>query len=170
MPRLHVCSLARVAETVRATGARTLVTLINVETLVARPAEIDPQNHLFIGMSDISEPLDGHILPAEQHVRELIEFAKSWDRNEPLVIHCHAGVSRSTAAAFIVACALTPSRPEAEIADAIRRASHTATPNRRMVAIADAMLGRSGRMITAVERIGRGSDCYEGVPFVLELT
>src|SRR5947209_19627427 len=170
MPRLHVCSLARVAETVRTTGARSLVTLINVDTLVPRPAEIDPQRHLFIGMSDISEPLDGHILPGEQHVRQLIAFARAWDRNEPLVIHCHAGVSRSTAAAFIIACALTPSRPEAEIADAIRRASQTATPNRRMIAIADAMLKRAGRMIAAIERIGRGSDCYEGVPFVLELT
>jgi predicted protein tyrosine phosphatase len=170
MPRLHVCSLARVAETVRITGARSLVTLINVDTLVSRPAEIDAERHLFIGMSDITEPLDGHILPAEQHVRKLIAFAKSWDRSEPLVIHCHAGVSRSTAAAFIIACALAPSRSETEIADAIRRASHTATPNRRMIAIADAMLKREGRMVAAIERIGRGSDCYEGVPFVLEIT
>jgi predicted protein tyrosine phosphatase len=169
MPRLHVCSLARVAETVRATGARSLVTLINLDTLVSRPAEIDPDRHLFIGMSDIVEPLDGHILPAEEHVRKLIAFAKGWDRNEPLIIHCHAGVSRSTAAAFIIACALAPSRSEAEIAGAIRRASHTATPNTRMVAIADAMLKRNGRMVAAIERIGRGSDCYEGVPFVLEL-
>jgi predicted protein tyrosine phosphatase len=170
MPRLHVCSLARVAETVRATGARSLVTLINVDTLVSRPAEIDPARHLFIGMSDIIEPLDGHILPAEEHVKKLIAFARAWDRNEPLVIHCHAGVSRSTAAAFIIACALASSRRETEIAEAIRRASHTATPNRRMVAIADAMLKRGGRMIAAIERIGRGSDCYEGVPFVLEIT
>jgi predicted protein tyrosine phosphatase len=170
MPRLHVCSLARVAETVRTTGARSLVTLINVDTMVSRPAEIDAERHLFIGMSDITEPLDGHVLPAEQHVGKLIAFAESWDRNEPLVIHCHAGVSRSTAAAFIIACALAPSRPESEIADAIRRASHTATPNHRMVAIADAMLKRRGRMTAAIERIGRGSDCYEGVPFVLEIT
>jgi predicted protein tyrosine phosphatase len=170
MPRLHVCSLARVTETVRATGARSLVTLINLETLVSRPAEIGPDRHLFVRMSDIVEPLDGHVLPAEEHVRKLIAFARAWDRNEPLVIHCHADVSRSTAAAFIVACALAPSRPETEIASAIRRASHTATPNRRMVAVADAMLERNGRMIAAVERIGRGSDCYEGVPFVLELT
>jgi predicted protein tyrosine phosphatase len=170
MPRLHVCSLARVTETVRATGARSLVTLINLDTLVSRPADIDPDRHLFIGMSDIVEPLDGHVLPAEEHVRKLIAFARAWDRNEPLVIHCHAGVSRSTAAAFIVACALAPSRPETEIASAIRHASHTATPNRRMVAVADAMLERGGRMVAAIEHIGRGSDCYEGVPFVLELT
>jgi predicted protein tyrosine phosphatase len=170
MPRLHVCSLARVAETVRVTGARSLVTLINLDTLVARPAEIDAERHLFIGMSDIVEPVDGHVLPDEEHVRKLIAFGKSWDRNEPLVIHCHAGVSRSTAAAFIIACALAPSRSEGEIADAIRRGSDTATPNRRMIAIADAMLKRDGRMVAAVERIGRGSDCYEGIPFVLEIT
>jgi predicted protein tyrosine phosphatase len=169
MPRLHVCSLARVAETVRATGARSLITLINLDTLVSRPAEIDPDRHLFMGMSDIVEPLDGHVLPAEEHVHKLIGFARAWDRNEPLVIHCHAGVSRSTAAAFIIACALAPSRRESEIADAIRSASQTATPNRRMVAIADAMLGRNGRMVAAIEGIGRGSDCYEGIPFALEL-
>jgi predicted protein tyrosine phosphatase len=161
--------LSRVAETVRATGARSLVTLINLDTLISRPVEIDPDRHLFIGMSDIVEPLDGHVLPAEEHVRKLTAFAHAWNRNEPLVIHCHAGVSRSTAAAFIIACALAPSRREADIADAIRHASHTATPNRRMVAIADAMLNRNGRMVAAIERIGRGSDCYEGVPFVLEL-
>jgi predicted protein tyrosine phosphatase len=170
MPRLHVCSLSRVSETVRATGARSLVTLLNVEMLVSRPAEIDPERHLYIRIGDITEPLDGHILPAEEHVEQLIAFAQDWDRNDPLVIHCHAGVSRSTAAAFIIACALAPSRPENEIADTIRRASHTATPNRRMVAIADAMLKRDGRMVAAIERIGRGSECYEGVPFVLELT
>ena len=170
MPRLHICSLSRLAETVRTTGARSLVTLLNPDTLVSRPAEIDPQRHLYIRIGDITEPLDGHILPAEEHVEQLIAFAKNWDRNEPLVIHCHAGVSRSTAAAFIIACALAPSRPETEIADAIRHASHTATPNRRMVAIGDAMLKRGGRMIAAIERIGRGSDCYEGVPFALELT
>jgi predicted protein tyrosine phosphatase len=39
-----------------------------------------------------------------------------------------------------------------------------------MVAIADAMLKRGGHMSAAIERIGRGSDCYEGVSFVLELT
>jgi predicted protein tyrosine phosphatase len=170
VPRLHVCSLSRLAQTVRSTGARSVVTLINVDTLVARPAEIDAERHLFIGMSDIVEALDGHVLPAEEHVRRLLAFARQWDRKEPLVIHCYAGVSRSTAAAFIIACALSPSRSEAEIAGSIRQASHTATPNRRMVTIADAMLQRRGRTIEAIDKIGRGSDCYEGVPFALELT
>ena len=84
MPRLHICSLARVTETVRATGARSLVTLLNVETLVSRPAEIDPERHLYIRIGDITEPLDGHILPAEEHVGGGIGegeiFAEQMDR------------------------------------------------------------------------------------------
>jgi predicted protein tyrosine phosphatase len=86
------------------------------------------------------------------------------------VIHCWAGVSRSTAAAFITACALAPERPEAEIADALRAASPMATPNARLVAVADEMLGREGRMIAAVGRIGRGADVtFENEPFELRL-
>ena len=86
-----------------------------------------------------------------------------------MVIHCYAGVSRSTAAAFIAACALAPERPEIEIARALRAASPTASPNTRLIEIADRMLGRAGRMVAAVDAIGRGEDCFEGVPFALEL-
>jgi len=86
-----------------------------------------------------------------------------------MVIHCFAGVSRSTAAAFISACALTPGRDEYAIARAIRAASPTATPNMRLVALAEEALARKGRMTGAIEAIGRGEDCYEGTPFVLEL-
>jgi predicted protein tyrosine phosphatase len=165
-PRLHVCSLARIGEAVKETGARSLVTLLNHGSPVTRPAAILPERHLFIAMSDIVEAMDGHILPAERHVRDLLRFVVAWDRAEPLLIHCFAGVSRSTAAAFIAACALSPTRRENEIASAIRAASPTATPNTRLVAVADAILGRAGRMI---EAIGRGETCEVGVPFALEV-
>lgn len=170
MPRINVCSLRLIDDTVRSSGARSLVTLINVGTPVGRPTTIAEDRHLFIGVSDIAEPTDGHVHPAEEHVEKLLDFARKWDRQEPIIVHCYAGVSRSTAAAFIIACALLPERPEREIAEAIRRSSPTATPNRRLVAVADAMLGRGGRMSAAVEAIGRGEDCFEGVPFALELT
>jgi predicted protein tyrosine phosphatase len=167
--RLHVCSLDRIGEFVEATGARSLVTLLNRGTPVTRPPAIRPERHLFIAMSDIVDPMDGHILPGERHVRELLTFVRDWDRAEPLLIHCFAGVSRSTAAAFIAACALAPTRHEAEIALAIRAASPTATPNVRLVAIADKILARQGRMIEAVTAIGRGETCDFGVPFGLEV-
>lgn len=169
MSSIHVCSLAKVPETVRSTGAKRLVTLINQDTPFKRPKQIARDRHLFVGISDITGPADGHILPAPNHVEALLTFVSLWDLKHPIVIHCFAGVSRSTAAAFITACALNPKLSELEIAQAIRRYSPTATPNSRLVALADEKLGREGRMIAAIASIGKGQECYEGIPFSLRL-
>ncbi|MDB5543613.1 MAG: protein tyrosine phosphatase [Hyphomicrobiales bacterium] len=169
MPRIHVCALSKVPDTVRAVGAKSLVTLINASTLVPRPPEISADRHLFVGMSDITEHMDGHILPESAHVAQLLTFIRRWDQAEPLVIHCYAGVSRSTAAAYIAWCALHPHACEFEAARRLRAMSPTATPNARLVALADAHLRRDGRMIAAIGEIGRGQDCFEGQPFAFDI-
>lgn len=169
MSRIHVCSIFKIADIASEIGARSLVTLINPEIIVHRPSVITAERHLFVAISDIVVETEGHTLPGEMHVATLLDFVQQWDRQDPLLIHCFAGVSRSTAAAFISACALQPDRDEAEFAQAIRDASPTATPNAKLVSIADAMLRRNGRMIAAVEKIGRGRDCSEGVPFGLDI-
>ncbi|MDJ1157763.1 tyrosine phosphatase family protein [Chelatococcus sp. SYSU_G07232] len=169
MSTLHVCPLSRLASTVALTGASHIVTLINMGTPVERPASIPVSRHLFIGVSDITEPLEGHVLPGEEHVTRLLDFVHGWEREKPLVVHCYAGISRSTAAAFITACALSPTRDEQAIAETLRRASPTATPNPRLVATADALLGRDGRMVAAIASIGRGAEAFEGEPFMLPL-
>jgi predicted protein tyrosine phosphatase len=169
MPRLHVCSLALVADTVTKTGARSLVTLLSPGAEVDRPTAIQPERHLYLGVSDIIEPMEGHVLPDAAHLDELLRFVHAWDRESPLLIHCFAGISRSTAAAYIAACALAPERDELEIARALRAASPTASPNTHLVALADDALGRRGRMNEAIAEIGRGEECSEGEPFTLEL-
>ncbi len=169
MPYLQVCSLSRLGRAVAETDASHVLTLINAQTPVTRPPSIPAERHLYIALSDIIEPLDGHITPAESHVRQLLGFVRQWDRQRPMVVHCYAGVSRSTAAALITTCALSPARDEQSVADLIRARSPTATPNLRLVAVADAILKRNGRMVAAAERIGRGADCYEGVPFRIEI-
>ncbi len=169
MPRLHVCSLALIEETVARTGARSLVTLLSPGTAVARPDGIAPERHLYLAVSDIVAPAPGQVLPETGHLESFLGFVRAWDRAEPMVIHCYAGVSRSTAAAYIAACALSPQRDEFAIARSLRAASPTATPNGRLVALADMALGRSGRMTGAIAAIGRGEECFEGTPFTLEL-
>jgi predicted protein tyrosine phosphatase len=101
-------------------------------------------------------------------VRRLLDFASEWDRARPMVIHCYAGVSRSAAAAYIVAAALNPHGDEAELAAMLRWLSPSATPNSRLIAVADALLGREGRMIAAIKGIGRGADAFEGEVFELD--
>jgi predicted protein tyrosine phosphatase len=166
---IHVCPLARLEETVSDTGARHVVSLIGDEARLERPACIEPENHLWLRLHDISVPLDGYIVPGEEHVANLIDFVRDWDRQAPLVVHCFAGISRSTASAFASVCALNPDRDEVSIAQALRRASPTATPNIRIVSLADHLLGRDGRMIAAIETIGRGAFAAEAAPFRLDL-
>lgn len=166
---IHVCSLARLEETVEQTGARHVVSLIGDEARVARPSCIVAKNHLWLRLHDISAPLDGYIVPAEEHITDLFNFVREWDRRAPLVVHCYMGISRSTASAYVGVCALNPQRDEASIAQALRRASPTATPNIRIVSLADRLLGRDGRMVAAIETIGRGNFAEEAAPFRLDL-
>jgi predicted protein tyrosine phosphatase len=169
MPAVHVCSLSRIDETVAAARASHLVSLINLQTAVQRPESIAEENHLFIGINDIIEPQEGMVLPADEHVRSLIAFAEAWPREQPMVIHCFAGISRSTAAAYITLCVTRPDRDENEIARRLRTASAIATPNIRLIALADEILGRNGRMVAAIADIGRGEAAIENTPFALAL-
>jgi predicted protein tyrosine phosphatase len=166
---IHVCSLARLHATVDETKARHIVTLLRRSDVVARPSHIAQANHLILSVDDIAAHIDGMTMPAQEHVERLIDFATRWDRAAPMVVHCYAGISRSTAAAFTAACALNPDRSELEIARAIRGSSRTAQPNAAIVSIADGLLKRDGRMIRAIEAIGPAHFAEEGVPFRLDL-
>ena len=166
---IHVCSLSRLHKTVEETGARHVVTLLGIEDAVPLPATIAKTNYLRLAIHDISAPADGQIAPQVEHVENLIGFVRRWPRAAPLVIHCYAGISRSTAAAFTAVCTLNPHRAEDEIAAALRRASPTAMPNARIVRLADELLGRNGRMITAIETIAPHVPAIEAEPFRLDL-
>jgi predicted protein tyrosine phosphatase len=166
---IHVCSLARLQETVARTGARHVVSLLAHDANLMRPTMIAPENHLWLQLHDINAPMDGYVAPQIEHVEQLIAFVQRWPRETALVMHCYAGVSRSSAAAFVTICALSPASDEQAIAAALRRASPTATPNIRIVAIADHLLARRGRMIRAVEAIGAGMVLPEAQPFRLDL-
>ena len=72
MPTLHVCPLSRLPDTVFATEASHLLTLVTVGMPVERPASIPPENHARIGVSDIAAPQAGHVLPGDEHVAALL--------------------------------------------------------------------------------------------------
>ena len=93
---IHVCSLAALPDTVRTTGASHILTVMANVDKVQRPASILEANHLKVSMDDINEPADGFVAPNDAHILQLLAFVRGWDRKAPLVVHCYAGISRSS--------------------------------------------------------------------------
>lgn len=166
---IHVCSLAALSETVKTTGASHILTVMANVDQVQRPESVLPANHLKVQIDDITEQIEGFVAPSDLHIEQVLNFVRGWDRNAPMVVHCYAGISRSTASAFAAACMLNPHRDERSIARLIRAASPIASPNRLIVSLADKALGRKGRMLRALDEMGPGSMVIEGRPFRIEL-
>lgn len=106
------------------------------------------ENHVLLGddCSKAGEPCAA----GKQRCEKLIALARDWDRKEPILIHCHQGVARSMAAAYIILCAVEDGRSEKEIAARLRQAAPHADPNLLLISEADELLGRQDRMVEAV--------------------
>ena len=164
---IHVCSLARLHDTVRETGARHVVTLIKDVSLVHRPASITAREPSAARHGRHHRPhrrLRGAgrgacRRPAALRAR-LGPRARRW--------WCTAmrGSAARPRARSSTACALNPQRDEAKIARALRDASPTAMPNIRIVSLADACSGATAAWSRRSESIGPGiaSLCERAVP------
>lgn len=118
-----------------------------------------PDDELPIGYHNFSskvrllfgDTLDAESGATEFDVRALIEIAQNLRSSKgKVLIHCEAGTSRSPAAALILyACWLGPGR-EGEAMRLVLTQRPLATPNRRMVALADRLLKRGGRLLEAL--------------------
>jgi predicted protein tyrosine phosphatase len=169
VPIIHVCCLAEMPGHVAQLRPSHLVSLVNPEEMPDTPAEMPSERHLRIAIHDICEPLAGCVHPEPEHLEILIAFLERWAHSEAsLLIHCFAGVSRSTAAALTALVVKAPGR-ELDAARALRAAAPHAQPNRRMVAIADVLLGCKGRLIAARDVIGYGPPLVQGPLFSVPL-
>ena len=165
-----VCPLSQAPTIARTRKPSHVVSLLDPGATFPTLEGYRDEQRLRVSVHDIEEDLADHHPPGEAHMRAILDFVSGWDRTDPMLIHCYAGISRSTATAFITACVHNPDVDEDRIALALREASPSANPNRRFVALADAALGRNGRMSAAVEKIGRGAswlDIGEAKPFTL---
>jgi predicted protein tyrosine phosphatase len=151
---LIVCSLASLPKVIALRRPSHVLTLLGRELMIEPAEGFEPHRHLRLTVDDIHQPMPGLIAPDEATVEALLAFGRGWDRGAPMVVHCFAGVSRSSAAALAIACDHNPGAPELEVALTLRRLAPHAFPNRRITALADAMLGRRGRLIAAVEAMG----------------
>ena len=142
-----------------------MVSLLGPETPHRSFTGINDTNHLKLTFHDIIEPSEGFTAPRSEHVETLVDFLKARQGDD----RCSSIAGRGSAArrrrpSRRCAC-YHPDVDERQLARQLRALSHVATPNRRIVAYADDILNRQGRMVDAVDAIGRGENAYEGVIF-----
>jgi len=162
MSMILVTPLSAVEDTIRRYRPSHMVTLLSPEHMIETPTGVTPQRHLQLAVNDVADPAFGEVPPGAQHIERLLAFGRGWAGDAPMLVHCWAGISRSTAAAYILLCDRIGAGAEDEIAKALRFRAPHAFPNALMVKLADTALDRQGRMVAAIAALGRGRIVAEG--------
>lgn len=166
--KIVVCPLSKVEQMVAAYAPERVISLLDPDFDFPELGAAFRDRHLRLHLHDVHECAPGQVAPSQRHIDQLLVFLRRWQRSSPLLIHCRAGIGRSTAAAFIAACVHRPEVDEQTIALDFRRASPLARPNQALIELADAAMGRSGRMLRAIEETGRNLEwrgVSENIPF-----
>jgi predicted protein tyrosine phosphatase len=163
-----VCPLSHVPAVVAQRKPQRVISVLDPDVRFPELGPTYVDRHLRLSFHDAHAPGPGITVPSTQHVAQLLAFLEEWDDVEPLLVHCRAGIGRSTATAFVAACHRNPGVSERQIAIELRRVAPLARPNETLVKLADALLLRDGRMADAIAETGRGLpwiDVSEGDPF-----
>ncbi len=169
---IHVCPLPVIERTLLSGAATHLLSVMGPRDMIDPWPGIERHRHLRVIVNDIVEPGEGLVMAEAHHIEQIVDFTKDWAANatggeQNLLIHCWAGISRSTATAYIALCALNKNATETQAAETLRAAAPFARPNLRLVGLADTVLGRKGRMVGAIEALGDGQWQATGQPFRL---
>ena len=168
--RILVCPLSKVPQTVADSTPDRVVSLLDPGFSFPELGSAYSNRHLRLSFHDIHVSTKEQIMPSAEHINDLLTFLAEWDRSGTILIHCRAGIGRSTATAFIAACLHNPSVNEHEIAVRLRRVSPLARPNATLIRLADHAMKRSDRMSQAIADTGRDLptiDVDEGEPFAM---
>ena len=150
---IYVCSLAELPALTASIRPTHIVSMLGDDPFPATPEWLATDRHLKLRFHDIAEPIPGFLAPQVEHLEALITFGTTWNKAGPLIIHCYAGVSRSTAAALTILCLYNQGREE-KAAQVLRERAPHAQPNQLMIAIADRLLRCDGRLVNAVNTFG----------------
>jgi predicted protein tyrosine phosphatase len=165
---IHVSSLRALDGVTARLRSYDLLTLLSPDHPDTDRSALNTRSHVRLAFHDIVEPTAGLVAPDRNILRAILDFGRGGTGCRVKLIRCWAGISRSSAAAFVIACDRNPGYEQA-IAEELRRRAAFVTPNRLMVRLADDLLGRGGKMIEAIDRIGRGVEAFEGEPYQLPL-
>ena len=104
---------------------------------------------------DIIEETPGSVLPGQEHTEQILAFGRSLmaDPSANLLVHCHAGISRSTAAMALILAQAQPALPAEAVLAQVHAIREKAWPNILIMEMGDAMLGRGGSLVAATHAL-----------------
>lgn len=127
-----------------------VISILSEEDAVPTFPDLAALNHLrlYVDRESCAASIDK---AARERAEQILRFLNDGQADEEILVHCSRGVSRSTAAAYIILCRSAEPGAEAKIARMLRRAAPFADPCPLLVSYADEILGRGGRMVEAIE-------------------
>ena len=146
---VHVCSLHQVREL----DVSTYDGIITIEdTTIREPFRVqtDEPKQLILQFDDINKPMDDYIIPQMSHIKRALEFADKIEDGS-LLIHCHAGISRSSAIALAVIAKRLGSGKEEEAVNTLEHINPNCRPNKSIVEMNDELLERNGKLYQEVD-------------------
>jgi adenylate cyclase len=145
---IAVCSHGGLARHCRRLRPGWMLSILGASDGLAWPLHEPRERHLRVACDDIQVPARGMVVPGRAHVEEMLAFLGRWDREAPLLVHCRAGTSRSTAAALLALALLNPGREQAA-ALLLRQRAPQARPSMVILRHGDDLLGCGGRLVAA---------------------
>lgn len=150
MAMLIVSSLAGAADAYEKRRPAQVISLLSEEEAAPNFAGLDPARHLmlYVDRESCAATIND---AARARAKKIIDFVRRWDGESDILVHCNRGVSRSTAAAYLILCMIEPTTSEAALMKRLRLAAPHADPCPLLVNYADELLGRDGRMTDALD-------------------
>jgi len=156
--RLTICGIPELEQFSREGVSHVLSILDPKEPEPPAFYSFDSHHRLELRFDDVIEEIAGYEAPQLHHVEQLLEFGESLDADPlptHLLVHCHMGVSRSSASMILLLAQAKPTVPAEQIAVEVQRVRPIAWPNLRMIRFGDELLGRNGELIEAARGIYR---------------
>lgn len=153
--RLTICGLSELP-TFTASGVTHVLSLLDPQAPeMTLFKSFGPIHRKEIRFDDIVSLENGYHAPEEHHVTGILEFGEELRRQGKkvlhLLVHCHMGISRSTAAMAIILSQLRPGEEESAFLE-LFRIRPRAWPNSRLIQMADRLLDRRGTLVDALKR------------------
>jgi len=152
-PSIQICSLG----TAREVDHSTYDGVITIEdSLVDEPLRINQADcpQLVLCFDDIASPKNDWVLPNKKHVQSALNFAVEL-RGSSLLIHCHAGISRSSAVTLAIIAKGLGAGKEKQACIELEKVNPNSAPNALVVRLADEILERGGALYTMAKSMFR---------------